>query len=115
MHLSSSKNPDIVGEELLYSRFNHIEFSAKALSAIEEIFSSEASLVYNSEEKTLEIIADNCYDSFSIWIVNTGGAIVANLKTLPGYKVYLPSLPVGLYVAVAYNNDIQLKTKIIIQ
>lgn len=115
MHLSSSKNPDIVGEELLYSRFNHIEFSAKALSEIESIFSSNASLIFHSEEKALEIVTDNYSEPFTIWVVNTGGAVVANLKTLPGYKVYLPSLPVGLYVAVAYNNDIQLKTKIIIQ
>lgn len=115
MHLSSSKNPDIVGEELLYSRFNHIEFSAKALSAIEEIFSSEASLVYNSEEKTLEIIADNCYDSFSIWIVNTGGAIVANFNAVPGAKVHLGSLSPGIYIATAISVNSRLTTKILIR
>lgn len=115
MHLSSSLNPEIMSAELSYSTFKHIDFTDKPLSSLDEIIVSDASLVYHSREKALEVVANDIYEPFTIYVTNTGGAVVANLKTLPGYKVYLPSLPVGFYVAVAFNNDIQLKTKIIIQ
>lgn len=114
MSLSSSENPGNIVAELPYAMFNHIEFSDEVLSSIEEILSPDASLIYIPDENALEITAD-LSEPFTVWILNSSGAIMSRLKTMPGEKLYLKSYTPGMYIAVATANKIQLTKKFIIK
>ena len=113
--LSSSKDASIEQIELLYSLYHHIEFGEGEVVSVTENLSESQSLFYRELNRELMLAGvENCAD-YTIGVFSVNGSLLVSKKMDSTEVCDVANLAPGMYVAIATNGEINLRTKFIIK
>lgn len=104
-------------EELLYSLYNHLEFShavPDGINDIQDMDDGSARIVLNADNRSLHIDAQPD-KRFAVGVFGLNGREYLSAKIMTGENLSLRSLPSGTYIAAAVSGKTKVNLKFIIK